>query len=121
MHEFGITSRIVNTVLQAAAEHKSTQVLEVELLIGRLTFLNPAQVQYSYELLARGTILEGSTLIIEEIEGAVRCMKCQRINSLKLPPQGCYDPFPSFCCPECGGSVEIIQGKECLVKGAKMI
>lgn len=121
MHEFGITSRIVDTVLQAAVENNSTRVLEVELVIGRLTFLNPQQVQYAYQLLVQGTIMDGSKLIIEETEGAVCCKTCHAVNLLKLPPHGCFDPFPSFSCPDCGGSVELVRGKECLVKGAKMV
>jgi len=121
MHEYGITARIINTVLQAAAENNSTEVLEVELMLGRLTFLNPSQVRYAYQFLARGTILEGSTLVIEEAEGAMRCIRCGVKSALELPGQGCFEPLPSFCCPACGGNVEIVQGKECLIKGAKMV
>ncbi|MEW5920130.1 MAG: hydrogenase maturation nickel metallochaperone HypA [Bacillota bacterium] len=121
MHEFGITSRIVSTVMQAAAEHNATRVLEVELLIGRLTFLNPAQVQYAYRVLSRGTILEGSKLVVEEGEGAVRCRRCGKESSLELPPQGCFEPLPSFSCPACAGEVEILRGKECLIKGVKLL
>lgn len=121
MHEFGITSRIVNTVLQVVDEQNATEVLEVELLIGRLTFLNTAQVKYAYRILTNGTVLEGSELAVEEGEGVVCCTVCAKESPLELPPQGCFEPLPPFSCPYCGAAVEIVKGKECLVKGVKLV
>ena len=54
MHEFGITSRIVQAVLRAAHTNRANKILSVDLLIGQLTFLNPEQVKVATS--ARGAI-----------------------------------------------------------------
>ena len=119
MHEFGITSRIVAAVLRVATENGAGAVARVDLAIGKLTFLNHRQVRLAYDILVKGTILEGSRLEFEEIEGAVKCISCGCEKSASLPaaPWDHAAPLPLFSCPDCGGKVEIIRGKECAVTG----
>jgi hydrogenase nickel incorporation protein HypA/HybF len=120
MHESGIISRIITVVLQAAAAQNAEAVLEVELLIGKLTFLDPAWLQQTYQMLTRGTILEGSTLRVLEGEAVVYCSNCAAERVLELSSRGCEEPLPSFNCPDCGGATEILRGTECLIKGIKI-
>ena len=121
MHEFGITSRIVASVSRIAAENGATRLIRVDLLIGQLTFLNPQQVKFAYDLLVKGTLLEGSELVIQESEGLVECRICHHQHEVKvqLPedPNSFSDPLPLFACSECGGKVDVIKGKECEVTG----
>lgn len=120
MHESGLVSRIINAVLQAAAGQNASQVLEVDLLIGKLNFLHPDQLRQVYQSLTRGTMLEGSKLIVEEGDAAVRCNRCGEERVLLLPAWGCEQPIPTFNCPACGGEVEILRGRECLIKGIRV-
>ncbi len=121
MHEFGITSRIVAAVSRVASENGATRVIRVDLLIGQLTFLSPQQVKLAYDLLVKGTPLEGSELAIQASEGLVECRSCrhQREVKVQLPedPNSFTDPLPLFACSECGGKVDVIKGKECEVTG----
>lgn len=118
MHEFGITSSIVAAVLRAAAENNASVVARVDLVIGKLTFLNHEQVKLAYSILVKGTVLDGSCLNIEEVEGAIRCPSCGIENDIFTPPlQEHLEPLPLFSCLHCGGKVEIIRGKECALKG----
>jgi hydrogenase nickel incorporation protein HypA/HybF len=79
MHEFGITSRIIETVLRIADENGADAVTQVDLVIGKLTFLNHKQVSLAYGILVKGTILDGSCLNIEEVEGAVKLNEACKI------------------------------------------
>ncbi|HAP32531.1 MAG TPA: hypothetical protein DCQ14_05710 [Firmicutes bacterium] len=120
MHESGIISRIIATVTQAAAEQNAAAVLEVELLIGKLTFLDPAWLQQTYQTLTQGTILEGSMLHVQEGEAVVYCSNCAAERVLEFSFRGCEEPLPSFNCPACGAETEILRGTECLIKGIKI-
>lgn len=120
MHEFGITSRIVAAVSRIATANRATRLIRVDLLIGQLTFLSPRQVKLAYDLLAKGTLLEGSELVIHEGEGLVECRDCHYQQEAKMQPDDpntFTDPLPLFACSECGGKVDIIKGKECEVTG----
>ena len=121
MHEFGITSRIVDTVLRAVGEQDAAAVVRVDLLVGQLTFLDPRQVAVAYAILTRGTPLENSKLSIDEGKGLVRCQNCQQTNEIEVPHQEEHDSLqpalPLLVCPNCGGGLTVIGGRECLIRG----
>ena len=50
MHEFSMTSQIVNCVLEEAKKHNARRVSEVHLVVGKLTFLGLEQVRFAYEM-----------------------------------------------------------------------
>ena len=122
MHEGSITTQIVESVKTEATQRKARKVLEVYLQIGCLTFLNPEQVKFWYEILTKDTILEGSRLVTEEARGSVQCSACGYSGGLgqvdsSLP----HMPMPTLQCPKCNGAVEIVKGKDCVVKRIKML
>jgi len=122
MHEYSITTQIVKSVLEEAKNREAKKILEVHLVIGSLTFLNPEQVRFWYKALAKGTLLEKSRLRIEKKEGRVRCPSCGYEGSFKYEDDPIYHvPFPVLSCPKCGGIVEIIGGRECTIKSIKMV
>ena len=122
MHEYSITTQIVKSVTEEAEKHEAKNVLEVHLVIGDLTFLNPEQVKFWYEVLIESTILEKSRLRIEKKEGRVRCPSCGYEGSFKYIDDPVYHiPFPVLSCPNCEGIVDIVDGKECTIKSIKMV
>jgi len=121
LHEFSFTSRIGERGLQEAEKHHAKRVVEVHLVIGKLTFLNPEQVRFAFEVLTKGTILEGSRLLIEEREGWVRCPQCGYEGRLNCQDNPIYHLLaPTLRCPRCGGIVEIMEGRECLIKRVRL-
>jgi len=82
MHEFTITSAIVEALFDLADKQGSKRVLEVYLSIGKLRSLSSEQVRFSYGILTKGTILQGSKLIIEETDAQIRCIKCGYMGQL---------------------------------------
>ncbi|RLI36267.1 hydrogenase maturation nickel metallochaperone HypA [Candidatus Bathyarchaeota archaeon] len=122
MHEYSVTTQIVSKVLREAESRRAKRVLEVKLQIGELTFLNPEQVKFWYKALVKGTVMEGSKLIIQEKRGLVRCLKCGYEGSFKYEDDPAYHiAFPTLLCPKCGGVVEIIGGRECIIENIKMV
>ncbi|MBL4855263.1 MAG: hydrogenase maturation nickel metallochaperone HypA [Robiginitomaculum sp.] len=73
MHEMGITKNIVSIV----AEHAKTQkVKRVQLEIGKLSAVMPDALQFCFDVVAKGTVLEGATLEIIEVVGRAKCRAC---------------------------------------------
>lgn len=122
MHEGSVTTQIVENVLEEAGKHEAKRVAEVHLVIGKLTFLNPEQVRFWYEALTKDTIMEGSKLRIEEKNGLVRCSGCGYEGGFRYEDDPIYHvPTPTLRCPECRGIVEIVGGRECLIKSVKLV
>jgi len=117
-----VTSQIVRSVLEEAEKQKAKKVTEVHLTIGKLTFLGLEQVRFAFEALTKGTIMEGSKLIIEEQEGVVRCSHCDYEGGFKYEDDPMYHvPVPTLKCPQCGSIVSIVAGKECTIKTLRMM
>jgi hydrogenase nickel incorporation protein HypA/HybF len=122
VHEFSITSQIVQNVLAEAEKHGAKKITEVHLVIGKLTFLGLDQVRFAYGVLIKGTIAEGSKLVIEEQEGFVKCGNCGYQGGFKYMDDPLYHvPVPTLKCPKCGSTVSIASGKECTIRNIKML
>ena len=76
MHEYSIMSQIVQTILTEAENNKLKSISKVVLEVGDLTFLGEQQMQFSYDVLSKDTILSNSKLIIETIKPEIECTKC---------------------------------------------
>jgi len=117
-----VTSQIVENVLREAEKHRAKKVVAVHLIIGKLTFLGIEQVRFSYRLLVKGTIMEGSRLYIEEKDGVVKCGNCGYEGGFKYEDDPMYHvPVPTLHCPKCEGVVEIVGGKECVIKSVRLV
>jgi hydrogenase nickel incorporation protein HypA/HybF len=116
-----MTSQIVENVLDEAKKHNAKKVTEVHLVIGKLTFLGLEQVRFSYKVLAEGTIMENSKLFIESKDGLVKCGGCGYEGSFNYKDDPIYHvPVPTLQCPKCSDTVDIVGGRECLIKRVKL-
>jgi len=121
MHEFTIASLIVDSLLDLARKQGSTRVLDVYLKIGELRSISTEQVMFSYGVLTRGTMLEGSRLIIEEVPANVRCSKCGYDEKFHSDDTLSFHfAPPALVCPRCGGALSIDGGDECVISRVKM-
>lgn len=104
MHELSIAESIARIALAHAADRPVTRVY---VKIGHLRQVVPSALSFGFELVSRGTGLEGARLEIETVPAAGLCRGCGAENELR--------DFP-FRCAACGDSrVEIIRGEELLV------
>lgn len=108
MHEIGIARQILHTVEGVARENGINRIDAVVVDCGELSLVIPDYLRELYPVVAKGTILEGSELIINEIPGMARCNGCGEVFNV-IEHKG--------NCPECGSfEKEILTGREFLVK-----
>ena len=73
MHELGITRNIVTIVAEAA---KGRRVKRVTVDVGRLAGVIPDALTFCFDVVSRGTLLDGARLDINDIAGRWRCLDC---------------------------------------------
>jgi len=117
-----MTTQIVNSILEEAKKHNAKKVIQVHLVIGDLTFLNPEQVRFWYKMLSKDTLIESSRLYIKKKSGSVKCLTCGYEGDFRYEDDPSYHvPIPTLICPRCGSIVEILSGKECTIKSIKLV
>ncbi|MFV0359472.1 hydrogenase maturation nickel metallochaperone HypA [Tropicimonas sp.] len=94
MHEMALCEGIRNTVEQVAATHGATAVSLVRLEIGRFAGVEKPALEFAWEVVMRGSVAEGATLVMIDLPGKAMCYDCAREVELSAR----LDP-----CPECGG------------------
>ena len=105
MHELSIADAIVATAVRHAGGRRVTRV---EVKVGRLRQVVPSALEFSFELVAQGTPVEGAELQLEEVPVRVRCLVCAEESG--------RDEFP-LSCRACGAlDVEVIAGEELYVE-----
>lgn len=119
MHEASMVADLVDAVLKELEKYDVTKVNAVTVIVGDLTQLGADQMEFAYEVITQGTILEGSELIIEPEHIVLGCDAC----GYEGPPDtvDLGDPeyasgIPVLVCPKCGGHVRILEGETCRVK-----
>jgi hydrogenase nickel incorporation protein HypA/HybF len=105
MHELSIAESVVEVALRHAAGRRVTCV---ELKVGHLRQVVPSALEFAFELVSKGTALEGAELEIEAVEAAGRCRDCGTESRLV--------EFP-LRCDACGSlDLEVTAGEELLVE-----
>ena len=106
MHEFAICERLVEIAIQEVARLQPSprKVRTVGIAVGGLQQIVPETLETAFEVLTRGTPLEGATLRIRTVPVLVRCRDCRAES--EIPPT-------EFICPQCGGVVlDVLAGRE---------
>ncbi len=115
-------SSIIDSVLEELKKYDVETVEEVFLTIGELTFLGEEQLRFAFEILSRGTPLEGSKLTIDSEKVSVKCPGCQYHGSVEYIEDGSmHYALPNLSCPKCGGKIEIVSGKSCMVRSVRVV
>jgi len=108
MHELSIAQSVLGIIEQESAPYKNARVISVKLRIGRLSGIVPDALRFAFEVITKGGIAEGASLIIEEVPIAIKCHECNKVFNTE-------DPF--MICPQCEGfDVEMISGREMEVR-----
>ncbi len=121
MHEVSVMAGIVESVLKELEKHQVLRVEEVHLTLGEMTFLGEEQLQFAYEIITRGTALEGSTLIIQPEETELQCLSCGYQGKADKVGEEFHMTMPSLVCPKCGGKVKVLKGQSCRVTSMKVV
>ncbi|HSV42378.1 MAG TPA: hydrogenase maturation nickel metallochaperone HypA [Methanomassiliicoccales archaeon] len=122
MHEVSVMTSILESVKAELVKHSYDKVEELVLVVGELTYLGKDQLEFAYEILTRGSDLEGSKLVIEEEKVEVECPKCFYRGAADYLIDGTYhNAVPKLNCPKCGGPVNVLKGKSCRISSVKVV
>lgn len=105
MHELSIAMSIIEMAAEEAERRGGVQVHAIHLKLGQLSGVIKDALLFSYEVACQGTLLEGSSLVIEEVPVVVYCQTCRAETALAS--------LQRFCCGSCGAlTPEVVRGKE---------
>jgi hydrogenase nickel incorporation protein HypA/HybF len=109
LHELAIA----DSVVQIASRHADgRRVTKVCLKVGHLRQVVPSALDFSFELVAQGTPVEGAALVMEEVPAKGSCRACATESQL--------ESFP-LRCEACGGfDLDLIAGEELYVESLEM-
>jgi hydrogenase nickel incorporation protein HypA/HybF len=109
MHELALAQSIAAI---AEAHSSGRRVEKVEVKVGHLRQVSPSALAFGFELVVKGTDLEGAELAIEQVPVRIACRACGDESALV--------GFP-LTCPACGsGEVAVTGGDELLVEAVEL-
>ena len=112
MHEFSLAIDLVEQLTEVMIRENATKVVEISVVMGAMSGVERVPFEFAFPEAARDTPLEGAVLHIEEVPLILRCSDCNRETET--------DEL-IMVCPLCNSvSVEIIQGKEFLIKSMEV-
>jgi hydrogenase nickel incorporation protein HypA/HybF len=120
VHELSIATSLVEAVLDIAKKQGATKILEVQLRVGKLRLISLDQLRFSYEILSRDTLLEGSRLRIQETPGFTRCPNCGYAKQFETSDMSFHFTLPTMKCPKCATNLKIEGGDECVITKVRM-
>jgi hydrogenase nickel incorporation protein HypA/HybF len=105
VHELSIAQSLVEVAESAAREANAQRVITVHLRIGKMAGIVLTALEFGYEIVTQGTMLEGSRLEVVEVPVTIFCPQCQKEVEL--------DGNQLLRCPECATlSADVRQGRE---------
>jgi hydrogenase nickel incorporation protein HypA/HybF len=86
MHELSITRNLVAIVSEQA---NGQRVKRVWLEIGARSAVMPDAIRFCFDVVAKGTVLEGAALDILAVAAGIQCESCGQYAQSVQPPDGC--------------------------------
>ncbi|MCI4664581.1 MAG: hydrogenase maturation nickel metallochaperone HypA [Neomegalonema sp.] len=108
MHEMSLCQSIRSAIEEQAESQKFSRVDRVKLEVGPLSGVETDALRFGFDVVMRGSIIEGAKLEIDEPPAAAWCMPCAET----VPITQRYDP-----CPKCGShQLQVTSGEELRIK-----
>ncbi|GAB6060519.1 hydrogenase maturation nickel metallochaperone HypA [Desulfonatronum parangueonense] len=108
MHEMSIAESLIRMVEAEMANHGLRTVHRIKIKHGALSTMVPDALDLAFEIMTKGTALEGVVIEYEKVPLTMRCNACNatfspEVQSLHFAP-----------CPSCGEEFghTVISGKE---------
>jgi hydrogenase nickel incorporation protein HypA/HybF len=122
MHEFSIISSIIELVRSEMEKREASRVMEIHLEVGELSFLSHEALQFGFGVLAGNEPkIDKNALKIIPVPAEIKCRECRYAGPMKAENSDEYHmAAPIFQCPKCAGPIDVLKGKECVVKNIKM-
>ena len=110
MHELTLCRNIVDIALKNAPPN--TKIKKINLELGKLVAVDRHALLFSFDVIAKNTLVSDAQLNIIEVEGKARCNDCGYSFAL-------LERY--FSCTECKAySLSIIEGEELRIKSMEV-
>jgi hydrogenase nickel incorporation protein HypA/HybF len=107
MHEATIAQSIIEVVAEHIKKGGYRRATRIGVKVGHLSSVVPESLEFAFQALSRGTVVERATLEIEEIDGLGRCRDCGA--------EFAVDSHLTVCAPCGSGNVEVTGGDDLTV------
>lgn len=108
MHEMSIAGSLIRIVESEMTAHGLRAVQRVKIRHGALSTMVPEALEFAFEIMTKGTLLEGAVLDFEKVPLTMSCSACKatfspEVQNLHFAP-----------CPTCGEEFGhmVLMGKE---------
>ncbi|WAM30943.1 hydrogenase maturation nickel metallochaperone HypA [Caldicellulosiruptor naganoensis] len=91
MHEYYVTQQLIKIAEDELKEIKPKKVLSIKVVVGELSGIIDESLKFYFDILTKGTILEGSKLEIVQKKALLFCNSCQSL----------FERTKDFLCPKC--------------------
>jgi len=105
MHEVSLVSALVDQVEELARVQHFDRVLTVWLSVGALSGVEPSCIDFCFSEVARGSVLDGASLVFERVATELACRRCAAVST----PD---DPSALFCSACQSTDVQIRSGRD---------
>lgn len=92
MHEVSLAGGILQVVEKALYGEAGARLKRLTVEVGALAGVETCALDFALRTLARGTVLEGAEIVLDEVPGQAWCLQC----SQSVPILSRLDP-----CPRC--------------------
>ena len=114
MHELSIARSVVEVAVETVRGAGATKATAVRVRIGALAGVAPEALAFCYEVVARGTPLEGSRLGVEVVSVVLHCPTCDADATVA--------DVCRLVCPACGTpTADVRGGRELEVESVEVL
>ena len=108
MNELALCQSIVSLVKERSYSRIFHRVKRIKLELGEFADIDKLTLQFCFEQVSPGTLVEGARLELIDIPGSAVCNSCQKIFLAREPQDDCF---------HCGMSdTRLLSGKELVIR-----
>lgn len=114
MHEYALMENVLAAImveLKSSGETPAGRPLTVTLKVGALEMHSEEATRQAFEVLTKGTALEGARLDLIILPVSLVCSKCGFQGPLPMGAADPHDALPLAECPQCGALTPVQGGR----------
>jgi hydrogenase nickel incorporation protein HypA/HybF len=114
LHEYALMENVIAVImaeLKKSGEAPAGHTLEVTLKVGALEMHSEAASRQAFEVLTKGTPLEGARLNLIVLPVTLSCIECGFQGPLPMGAADPHDALPLAECPQCGALTPVQGGR----------
>jgi len=112
VHELAITQAMIGLVKEHAEKVNANRVGRINLVVGEMTGFVDQCVQFYFDQMSVGTVMEGAELTFKRVPTTGRCRDCKQEFEIEQL---------DWTCPQCkGNNIQLIGGNELFVESIEV-